>query len=54
VAIRSSSARDIDALITDLASERAVVRETALARLMAYARPRVLRQSRQRARQQRI
>ena len=33
MAIRSSSARDIDALITDLSSERAVVRETALARL---------------------
>ena len=33
MAIRSSSAKDIDALITDLSSERAVVRETALARL---------------------
>ena len=33
MAIRASSARDIDALITDLSSERAVVRETALARL---------------------
>lgn len=33
MAIRSSSARDIDSLIADLASERAVVRETALARL---------------------
>ncbi len=33
MAIRSSSAKDIDALIADLSSERAVVRETALARL---------------------
>jgi hypothetical protein len=33
VAIRSSSAKEIDALIADLASERAVARETALARL---------------------
>jgi HEAT repeat protein len=33
VAIRSSSAKEIDSLIADLASERAVVRETALARL---------------------
>ena len=33
MAIRSSSAKDIDALMTDLSSERAVVRETALARL---------------------
>jgi hypothetical protein len=33
VAIRASSAREIDALIADLASERAVVRETAIARL---------------------
>jgi HEAT repeat protein len=33
VAIRSSSAREIDSLIADLTSERAVVRETALARL---------------------
>jgi HEAT repeat protein len=33
VAIRSSSAREIDTLIADLTSDRAVVRETALARL---------------------
>jgi len=33
VAIRSSSAREIDALIADLTSDRPVVRETALARL---------------------
>jgi HEAT repeat protein len=33
VAIRSSSARQIDALIADLSSDRPVVRETALARL---------------------
>lgn len=33
MAIRSSSAKAIDALITDLSSERPVVRETALARL---------------------
>jgi HEAT repeat protein len=33
VAIRSSSAREIDSLIADLTSERPVVRETALARL---------------------
>jgi HEAT repeat protein len=33
VAIRSSSAREIDSLIGDLTSERAVARETALARL---------------------
>ncbi len=36
MAIRSSSARQIDALIADLSSERAVVRETALARLTVY------------------
>lgn len=33
MAIRSSSARQIDALVADLSSERPVVRETALARL---------------------
>ena len=33
MAIRTSAAREIDALITDLSSDRAVVRETALARL---------------------
>jgi len=33
VAIRASSARQIDALVADLSSERPVVRETALARL---------------------
>jgi len=33
VAIRTSAAREIDALITDLSSDRTVVRETALARL---------------------
>jgi hypothetical protein len=33
VAIRTSSAKDIDALLADLSSERALVRETAIARL---------------------